>query len=68
MVVGVARFSLPSLDSKKRLRNIYCLGWCSFGKSFNLTALIEGHTNYGLPGLYRIDCVGVSAALSWRRY
>jgi hypothetical protein len=23
-------------------------GWCSFGKSFNLTALVEGHQQHGL--------------------
>ena len=33
-------------------------GWCSFGKSFNLSALVEGHARHGLPGMYRIDCVG----------
>ena len=24
-------------------------GWCSFGKSFNLTALVEGHQQPGSP-------------------
>ena len=33
-------------------------GWCTFGKSFNLSALVEGHAKHGIPGLYRIDCVG----------
>eukprot|EP01051_Picozoa_sp_SAG22_P011845 SAG22_NODE_1177_length_5246_cov_48.458908_4_plen_344_part_00 len=33
-------------------------GWCSFGKSFNLSALLAGYKDFGLPGLYRIDCVG----------
>ena len=33
-------------------------GWCSWGKSFNLSALVEGFEQHGLPGLYRIDCVG----------
>lgn len=33
-------------------------GWCSWGKSFNLTELIQGFEQHGLPGLYRIDCVG----------
>lgn len=33
-------------------------GWCSFGKSFNLSALLEGYEQHGLPGMYRIDCVG----------
>lgn len=33
-------------------------GWSSFGKSFNLSALIEGHRLYGLPGMWRIDCIG----------
>jgi hypothetical protein len=32
--------------------------WCSFGKSFNLSQLVEGHKTFGMPGLYRIDCVG----------
>ena len=32
--------------------------WCTFAKSFNLSQLVEGFTNFGLPGLYRIDCVG----------
>ena len=33
-------------------------GWSSWGKSFNLSALVEGYKRYKLPGLYRIDCVG----------
>ena len=33
-------------------------GWCSWGKSFNLSALVEGYQQHGLPGLFRIDCVG----------
>lgn len=33
-------------------------GWSSFGKSFNLSALIEGFQQHGLPGMYRIDCIG----------
>jgi hypothetical protein len=33
-------------------------GWCSWGKSFNLSQLVEGYEQHGLPGMYRIDCVG----------
>lgn len=33
-------------------------GWTSFGKSFNLSALVEGHRSHGLPGMWRIDCIG----------
>ena len=33
-------------------------GWCSFGKSFNLSALVEGHRVHRLPGMWRIDCIG----------
>ena len=33
-------------------------GWSSFGKSFRLSSLVEGHRDYGLPGVYRLDCVG----------
>jgi len=29
-------------------------GWSTWGKSFNLSALIEGHAKHGLPGMYRI--------------
>ena len=36
-------------------------GWSSFGKSFNLSALIEGFQQHGLPGMYRIDCIGCTA-------
>jgi hypothetical protein len=32
--------------------------WSSFGKSFNLSQLVEGYSSYGLRGMYRIDCVG----------
>jgi hypothetical protein len=35
-------------------------GWTTFGKSFNLSALVQGYRSYGLPGVYRIDCVGCS--------
>ena len=33
-------------------------GWSTFGKSFNLSALVEGHRAHGLPGMWRIDCIG----------
>ena len=32
-------------------------GWNTFGKSFNLSALIEGYHQHGLPGVYKLDCV-----------
>jgi hypothetical protein len=33
-------------------------GWNTWAKSFNLTELVEGHTDYQLKGMYRLDCVG----------
>jgi hypothetical protein len=36
-------------------------GWTTFGKSFNLSALVEGHRTHSLPGMWRIDCIGCQA-------
>lgn len=41
-------------------------GWSTFGKSFNLSALVEGHRTHGLPGMWRIDCIGCqNVAKKW---